>query len=58
MDRARDLLQAELAPAHTALRTGFCDQSHFSNVFRRYIGVSPGTYAASVRHSIGSAADG
>lgn len=53
VDRARDLLQAGLAPAQTALQTGFCDQSHFSNVFRRYIGVSPGAYAASVRHGSG-----
>lgn len=27
-----------------ALRTGFADQSHFTNAFKRYLGVTPGAY--------------
>ena len=29
-----------------ALKSGFCDQSHFTNVFRRYVGVTPAAYRA------------
>jgi AraC family transcriptional regulator len=29
-----------------ALASGFADQSHFSNVFRRYVGLTPGRYRA------------
>lgn len=34
-----------------ALAAGFCDQSHFSNVFVRAYGVPPGVYAAAFRGS-------
>jgi len=31
-------------PAEAALRAGFSDQSHFTNYFDRFIGLSPGVY--------------
>jgi transcriptional regulator GlxA family with amidase domain len=27
-----------------AIRTGFSDQSHFTNYFNQFIGLAPGTY--------------
>lgn len=41
---ARKLLEQGLTPVEAALRTGFSDQSHFANYFRRFIGLAPGTY--------------
>jgi AraC family transcriptional regulator len=32
-----------------AIKSGFCDQSHFTNVFRRYVGVTPAAYRAAMR---------
>jgi len=44
----RWLLQTDLPLAEIALAAGFCDQSHFSNLFRRVVGVTPSHYR---RHS-------
>ena len=41
---SKRLLEQGLSPAETALRTGFSDQSHFTNYFSRYIGLTPGAY--------------
>lgn len=41
---ARKLLEQGVPPAEAALRTGFSDQSHFTNYFRHFIGLSPGAY--------------
>ena len=41
---AKKLLEQGDTPMQTAMRTGFFDQSHFTNCFNRYIGLSPGTY--------------
>ena len=41
---AKKLLEQGLPPVEAALQTGFSDQSHFTNYFNRYIGVSPGVY--------------
>ena len=35
--------------AEIALAAGFADQSHFSNVFRRRVGMSPSAYRREVR---------
>jgi AraC-like DNA-binding protein len=32
-----------------ALRAGFYDQSHFTNVFRRTLGVTPSAYRAGLQ---------
>jgi AraC-like DNA-binding protein len=42
--RARIYLRQGRSAVEVALDTGFCDQSHFSRVFRRHVGVSPGHY--------------
>ena len=42
--RARELLARGLAPAFVAMTLGFYDQSHFSNHFRKIVGVTPGCF--------------
>lgn len=42
--KAGGLLEQGLPPAEVALRTGFFDQSHFTNCFIRSIGLTPGAY--------------
>ena len=39
---AKKLLEHGFPPIEAALRTGFSDQSHFTNYFNRFIGLSPG----------------
>lgn len=41
---AKKLLEQGLPPVEAALRTGFSDQSHFTNYFNRFIGLAPGVY--------------
>lgn len=40
----KKLLEQGFPPIEAALRTGFSDQSHFTNYFNRFIGLSPGVY--------------
>lgn len=42
--KAKKLLEQGLLPIEAALQTGFSDQSHFTNYFSRFIGLSPGVY--------------
>ncbi len=42
--RAKKLLEQGASPLEAALQTGFSDQSHFTNYFSRFIGLSPGIY--------------
>jgi AraC-like DNA-binding protein len=44
VDRAKALLAHGLDIASVAQRTGFADQSHFTRVFRRSVGVTPGCF--------------
>lgn len=44
VDRARKLLEQGASPAEAALKTGFSDQSHFTNVFSRLTSIPPGAY--------------
>lgn len=37
-------LEQGVSPAEAALLTGFSDQSHFTNYFKRFIGLAPGVY--------------
>jgi len=46
INAAKALLARGTRPAEAALRAGFSDQSHFTNQFVRYTGVSPGAYRA------------
>ncbi len=41
---AKKLLGRGVAPLQAAMLTGFADQSHFSNYFRNYTGLTPGAY--------------
>ena len=47
VNRARELLASGTAPSEVAYRAGFCDQSHLTRCFKRTLGVTPGSYAAS-----------
>jgi transcriptional regulator GlxA family with amidase domain len=40
------LISTDLSIAEIALRTGFCDQSHLTNQFVRFRGVTPAKYRA------------
>ena len=42
--KAKKLLEQGVPPVEAALRTGFSDQSHFTNYFNRLIGLTPGSY--------------
>lgn len=41
---AKKFLEQGVPPIEAALRTGFSDQSHFSNFFKKLIGLTPGQY--------------
>jgi AraC family transcriptional regulator len=43
---ARELTESAEPLSEIALRAGFYDQSHFTNVFRRFLGVTPSVYRA------------
>jgi AraC family transcriptional regulator len=50
IERAAEQLASGNQPlAEIALAAGFADQSHFSNVFRRRVGMSPSVYRREVR---------
>lgn len=44
ISQAKKLLEQGVLPIDAALLTGFSDQSHFTNYFNRYIGLTPGLY--------------
>lgn len=44
---AKEMLIHGFSLAEVATRTGFADQSHFSNVFKKIVGVTPGGYQIS-----------
>jgi AraC family transcriptional regulator len=45
IERAREFLRDRgLSVLEASARTGFVDQSHFSKVFRRIVGVAPSDY--------------
>lgn len=44
VNRAKELLKEGALPVDAALQSGFSDQSHFSNFFKRFIGLTPGQY--------------
>ena len=46
IDRAKTLLTSGWSPSQAAVEVGFYDQSHFGATFKRFVGVTPGAYAA------------
>lgn len=44
INAAKELLGKGVPPVEAAMRTGFSDQSHFTNYFSRFIGLAPGVY--------------
>lgn len=44
INEARKLLEQGVSPLDAAIRTGFADQSHFTNYFKNFIGLAPGVY--------------
>lgn len=44
IDKAKQLLGQGVLPIDAALQTGFADQSHFSNFFKKFIGLTPRQY--------------
>lgn len=44
INEAKKLLEKGVPPLDAAARTGFSDQSHFTNYFSRFIGLAPGVY--------------
>jgi AraC-like DNA-binding protein len=47
--QARDLLDRGRPLADTALSVGYADQSHLTRRFKRFLGITPGQYAAQSR---------
>ena len=48
IERSKSILQTRSATiAEVAVRLGFSDQSHFTRIFGRLVGVSPGSFARS-----------
>ena len=49
IERVKDLLRnSEMTLSEISLQAGFADQSHLTNVFRRFVGISPGKFRASL----------
>jgi len=44
ISKAKELLKKGIRPIEAAMLTGFADQSHFTNHFSRFIGLTPGVY--------------
>lgn len=44
INEAKKLLAGEKPLAEVAVKTGFSDQSHFTNYFNQFIGIAPGIY--------------
>ncbi len=42
--KAKKMLEQGILPIDVALQTGFTDQSHFSNFFKKFIGLTPKQY--------------
>jgi len=45
---AKEMLAHGIPIAEIAIKTGFTDQSHFSNVFKKMVGITPGAYTNSI----------
>ncbi len=44
IEKAKRMLEQGMLPIDVAMQTGFADQSHFSNFFKKFIGLTPRQY--------------
>lgn len=44
INEAKKFLEQGISPLEVALKTGFTDQSHFTNFFKKFIGITPKQY--------------
>jgi len=51
IEQAKALLSQGFPPAKVAGCTGFSDQSHFSNFFRSFIGITPAAYQLALKEA-------
>ncbi len=51
IDKAKKMLERGMLPIDVALQTGFTDQSHFSNFFKKFIGLTPKQYMSIFKDS-------
>ncbi|WP_445738829.1 helix-turn-helix domain-containing protein [Niallia sp. FSL R7-0271] len=50
INEAKKLLESGRKPIDVSMETGFADQSHFSNFFTEFIGLTPGQYREIYQH--------
>ncbi|MNP71101.1 Bifunctional transcriptional activator/DNA repair enzyme AdaA [compost metagenome] len=50
INQAKRLLEQGLLPIEVAAQTGFSDQSHFTNFFKKLIGLTPKQYRRIFNH--------
>lgn len=54
INHAKRLLEQGVFPMEVAIQTGFSDQSHFTNFFKKLIGVTPKQYMRIFTHEVAS----
>lgn len=47
---AKEMLTQGISIAEVAIKTSFTDQSYFSNIFKKLVGITPGEYIKSISH--------
>lgn len=52
IDRSKSLLKQGIPVGDVALELGFSDQAHFTRIFKKSTGYTPGTYAAEFRTNL------
>lgn len=57
INKAKELLEQDIPPIEAAMQTGFSDQSHFTNFFNMFIGLSPAAYRHIFRGNGGNTID-
>lgn len=58
LDKVKKLLEQGILPVDAAGMAGFADQSHFTNFFKKFIGVTPKQYQKIFNHTLTSALPG
>lgn len=53
INKAKELLESGIEPLDVAMSTGFTDQCHFTNYFKKFIGITPGQYRDIFKERLG-----